>query len=121
MLVVSCGQLDGLVAEFCHPSRSSAADYGAYTGYNQSSYPNPYSYYSYGAAASIGSSSSTSVPSTQTYQLLPPSTSADSQFSSGLPTSHTPPLKTENNSNTAKTWSPDEVKGEDKSPQDIGQ
>ncbi len=56
----------------------AAADYSSYAAYNQSAYTNPYSYYQYmqsaNAASSLASNSvGTTVPSTQTYQLLPPS------------------------------------------------
>ena len=53
----------------------AAADYSAYA-YNQSAYTNPY-YYQYMQQANAASLSSTptTVPSTQTYQLLPPSSS----------------------------------------------
>lgn len=59
----------------------AAADYSAaYAGYgHQSPYASPYAYYPYmtsmGASSLGGSSASMTVPSTQTYQLLPPSTS----------------------------------------------
>jgi hypothetical protein len=113
--------------------RSQPADYNSYaTGYNQSSYAHPY-YYQYMSstgAASLGGAGGSTTPSSQVpseivYQLsTPPSTSgetlrslvqlvltvtsrflsqAESQFSQGLPTSPSPPVKTENGS--MKGWS----------------
>lgn len=58
------------------------ADYSSYAGYGQSPYANPYSYYTYMpsmATAPLGcGTASATVPSTQTYQLLPPSTTGTS-------------------------------------------
>jgi len=52
------------------------ADYGSYAaaGYNQMPYTNAYSYYPYmstAGVASLGSTPSTTVPASQTYQLMP--------------------------------------------------
>ena len=49
----------------------TAADYSAYA-YNQSAY-SPYNYYQYMQSANSLCATPTTVPSTQTYQLLPPS------------------------------------------------
>jgi len=95
-------------------STQQAADYSAYSAsYQQSGYSNPYSYYPYmSPASSLTATPTSSVPSTQTYQLIPPSTTSDSSFSTGLPTSPSPPTK--------KAWSPsiedskDDVFGEDR-------
>lgn len=86
-------------------SSSQTPDYSAYA-YNQSAY-NPYSYYPYMASspASLGMSPSSAVPSTQTYQLIPPS-SASETFISGLPTSPSPPLKCQQQPTNGKNWSP---------------
>ncbi|CAD5111956.1 DgyrCDS1216 [Dimorphilus gyrociliatus] len=81
-------------AAFAAGQTTASADYCSYY-YSQAQ--NPY-YYSYLNATS----NATTTPTTQTYQLLPP-TSTDVSFAAGLPTSPSPPPAKEASRNRSRT------------------